>query len=119
MRTSIRGERAVAVARDPQLDVADFGCDRLGAVTVARVLKRRGVGITGLITEVLGQLGVQPSFQGRLQQRVQQARFAGQRLTGIHLGEHVIKGTRRDQRIGLLVLYVGVLHAKVPLPHHD
>lgn len=42
-----RGERAVAVARDVQLDVTGLGRDRLRAVPVARLRMRRRVGVSG------------------------------------------------------------------------
>ena len=105
LRHQPRGETAVAVPRDRQLDVADLGRHRLRGSAVARVRKQRRVRVAPFVADVVGQLDLQATFQGGLQHDLQQAVIASERdRAGIDLGEDRIQGARSLQPLGQLTL---------------
>ena len=63
-----RGERAVAVPRLVQPDVPDLGADPLRGGAVAGVATAPTARVTAFVVEMIGQFGIHPTLQDRLDQ---------------------------------------------------
>jgi len=74
-------ERPGPVPRHRQRDVADLGGHRLGRRAVARVGRTPPGRIALLIAQVLGELGLQPALEHRLDHLGEEATLPGQRQT--------------------------------------
>jgi hypothetical protein len=105
-------EAAGPVTRHVQIDVADLAGDRFRGRAVARVREEPCFRIALLITDVIGQLGLQPALQRGLDQTRHEPAIAGQlHLARIDLGEQRIQTARLTK-----------LDATVPFVHlhlHD
>jgi hypothetical protein len=89
-----RRETAVAVPRDLQLQITDLGRDRLRRRAISRIRVEPGFGITLVIAEMLGQLGLQPALQGRFDQAGHEAALAGElHRLGIDFREETVEST--------------------------
>ena len=73
-----RIEGGVAIPGDPQIDLADIGCDRLRVAAVAAVARRRTFDRVAFIADVVGHLDLQAGLQHPAHQRRQQAVVTGQ-----------------------------------------
>lgn len=95
LRDQRRGEGPVPVARDRQIDVTDLGGDLLRARSVPRVRHRGRLRGALLVAQMARELGLQPAFQGRLEQAGDEPAIAGQlNLTGVDLGEQFVQRAR-------------------------
>jgi hypothetical protein len=94
LRHGDRLERAAAIARDPQLHLADLGPHRLVVGAVAGVTDPAGRRLATLVPEMLGHLHLEPGLKDVAHQIGQQAAFAGQR--------DAVLTSARDQLLGPL-----------------
>src|SRR5690606_8554727 len=98
-------ERPVPIPRDPQLDIADAGADRLRERPVARVREQRRLRVAPLITDVIGQLRLQPTLQAPLDQLLDQpVRAVEVDLARIDPREQIIHHPRLGQTPRALLL---------------
>ena len=105
LRHQLRGKGALAIPGHRQIDIADLAGDHLCGGAVTRVGKQRCLRIAALIADVVGQLHLQATLQGRFQHALQQPVIPAQRhLAGVDLLEDAIQRTGGLKPISQLTL---------------
>jgi hypothetical protein len=94
LRHDRRLERALPVARDPQIDLADLGRHRLVVGAVARVADTTRRRLATLIAQMLGHLELESGLKNVAHQIGQKAALASQR--------NAVLTSARDQPLGPL-----------------
>lgn len=93
-------ERAQPVPREVQVDVPDLGRDRLRSRPVTRVRERRGVRVTLLVAEVVGEFDLRAALEAALIKPDEPAIPGQIDLAGIDAGEQTVQSARSHQVSG-------------------